>query len=549
MWKNYLITAWRNMMRNRMFSLVNIAGLALAIAASLLIGLFIYYEKNYDRQSPHATNIWRAYNETVTDGKVVTQDANTHAILGPSLKADLPEVVDFIRLYNRNQPEVTILHNNQPIQIEKAWMTDPAFLRMFPQQFISGDPATCLTKPNSIIVTETTAEKIFRRKDVAGEILHVPGGWLRGDYTITGVVKDPPANTHIKFHILASYATREAANVPGWDSYWDYTYFQLVPGANVNKVRDQLAIYSDKFLKEEGIRLNMQPFTEIHLNSKLTYEIEPNSDAGTIRVLGFIALFIVLIAFINYINLTTSSSIIRAKEVGVRKVLGADRSQLMKQFLTEGGMISAVAILIALGLLWLALPGFEKFIGKQLVNYAGFDKSYWLLVPALWLLAVLCACIYPAVALSSFSPIKTLRNNLVIGGKNNLRRVLVVFQFACSTILIIGILVIVQQLNFLRSHNKGLSLDHVIALKIPEPDWNIDSLNQQRMEVFRNKLKEIPEVKSVATSSIVPGQGITTIAGTSGGMFWTAAPAAATTATVYFYHTDTSFFSTYNIPF
>ncbi len=550
MWRSYMITAWRSIVRNRLFALVNILGLALAVVACLLIALVIQYEWSYDKQSPHANHIWRAYNETIADGKVVTQDANTHGILGPSLKADLPEVIDFTRLYNNGQSEVNILFENGPIQIKNAWMTDPAFLRMFPQQFISGDINTCLTAPYSVVITSSIAERLFGKKNPIGQVVHVPTGWFGGDYTITAVVADPPPNTHLKFNLLASYATRDAkGTIPAWDSYWDYTYFQLSPLANIEKVKTQLAFYSDKHLKQEGIRLNMQRLIDIRLHSQLTYEIEANSDANSIRALAFIGLFILFIAFINYINLTTSRSITRAKEVSVRKVLGANRRQLIKQFLVEGGLVSALAIILSLLLLWFAVPWFESFLERPLIKYYGFQQNIWLLLPAIWVLAVLSACLYPAIALSSFSPIKTLRTNLSLSGKNNLRRALVVFQFACSTILIIGIVVIVQQLRFMRNHDKGLSLEKVIALKIPEPDWRQDSINLQKTEVFRQQISQLTGVRSVATSSIVPGQGMSTIAGTSSGLFWTENPALVSSATVYFYYTDPGFFPTYKIRF
>ncbi|MBA2498992.1 MAG: ABC transporter permease, partial [Chitinophagaceae bacterium] len=316
MWKSNLNRAWRSIVRNRMFALVNIAGLSLAVAACLVIGLIIHYEWNYDRQSPHASHIWRAYNETITDGKIITQDANTHSKLGPSLTADLPEVVSFTRLYNRGHNEVNILNNEIPYKINDPWMVDTGFLKMFPQQFISGHAATSLKEPNSIILTQSTAERLFGNKNPVGETLNVPGGWMVGIYTVTAVVADPPQNTHLKFGLLASYQTRYAqGHTDNWSSYWDYTYFQLNPQADPGKIQNQLAIYSDEHLKQEGIRFNMQKLTDIHLHSRLTYEIEKNGDARTIKALAFIVLFILGIAFINYINLTTAQSVIRSKEV------------------------------------------------------------------------------------------------------------------------------------------------------------------------------------------------------------------------------------------
>lgn len=550
MWKNYLTTAWRSMVRNRMAAFVNIAGLALAVSACLLIGLALQYEWRYDRQSPFAPNIWRAYNETVSEGRIVTQDANTHAIFGPSLKADLPDVVAFTRLYNHGQKDVQVLHGQVPYKITNAWMADTGFLQMFPQRFLAGDAATCLKAPYSIVLTHTTATQLFGQKNAVGQVLQVPGGWLAGTYTVTAVVADPPPNTHLKFGLLASYETRHAqGHKDSWSDYWDYTYFQLAPQADVAQVQRQLAFYSDTHLKQEGIRLNMQPLTRIHLHSNLTYEIEPNGDVRTVRALAFIALFILGIAFVNYINLTTARALLRMKEVAVRKVVGAFRRQVVLQFLAEGGLVSALSILGALLLLALALPWAESFLGKPLTGYPGFLQGFWLLVPAIWLAAMVCACLYPAVLLSRFAPLALLRGRTGLPGKNTVRRVLVVFQFGCATALLIGILVIVQQLRFLRNHDKGLSLDRVITMKLPDLDWRQDSLNSRRMGLLRQQIAQLSGVKSLAASSIVPGQGIATISGTSGGLFWTQQPASATTATVYFYSTEPSFFDTYAIRF
>ncbi|MBA2329708.1 MAG: ABC transporter permease [Flavisolibacter sp.] len=550
MFRNYINMAWRSIMRNRMFSLVNISGLALAIAACLLIGLYVYHEWNYDRQSPHASQIWRVYNQTITDGKTVTQDANTHGILGPTLKADLPEVADYTRLFNHGEKEINVVLDAMPYKIQNVWMADPGFLRMFPQEFIAGDAETALNDPYSVIITQSIAEKLFPGVSPIGQVIKVPGGWFVGDYTINAVVADPPSNTHLKFNMLASYATRYAqGHIEDWSGYWDYNYFQLIPGADVKKVERQLKKYSDDHLKQAGISLFMQPFTDIHLRSSLTYEIEPNGDLTTIRALALIALIILVIAFINYINLTTAQSLLRAKEVGVRKVLGANRLHLIRQFLFEGGLISLVAIILAIIILWIALPFFQNFAGIQLVNYKGFNESFWLIVPLIWLLAIAGGCLYPAFVLSAFSPLVTLRGKLGLNGKNNLRRVLVIIQFVFSTILIVAVFVIVQQLKYMSHHDKGLSLDQVVAMKLPVMDWREDSLNRMRVSVLQQKISKLAEVSSVSGSNIVPGQGISTIAGTSGGVYWTRNPSAVTPETIYYYNAEPSFFSTYSIRF
>lgn len=553
MLSTYVKIAYRNLTNHPTFGLLNLSGLAVGMAACLLTAQYVRYERSYDRQSQHAAYIWRAFNETVTEGKVVTQDANTHSILGPSLLRDLPgEVTDFTRLFNHGEPQITVFHKGQPVPLEGAWMADPGFLRMFPQQFLAGREAGCLDAPFSLVLSESAAVQFFgAAENAVGQSLRVPGGYFAGNYTVNAVVADPPQNTHLKFKALVSYETRHAlGHEDNWSDYWEYTYFQLAPHTAPQRVEAQLAEYSEQHLKREGIRLAMQPLTDIHLHSRLTYEIEPNGSARTVRFLALVAALVLLIAFVNYINLTTARSLKRVKEVALRKVVGARRSQLIGQFVLEGSLLNLAAVVAAVGLVWLALPYFADLTDRPLASVPGFDKTFWLMAAGLWAAGVAAACLYPAVALSGFAPMSALSGRFFLKKDNAaLRKVLVVLQFGCSTVLIVAVLAVWQQLNFLEKHDKGLSLEQVVALKAPELDWRRDSVNRRDMAFLKNEIGRLSGVEAVAVSSVVPSLGISTISGTNGGMQWTKKPEAASRATVYFLSVERAFFPTYGIRF
>lgn len=553
--QSYFKIAWRNLTKHRVFTIVNILGLSIGIIACLLILQFVRYEQNYDKISPNTPQLWRAYNETVSNGEVITQDGNTHPILGPSLKADLPEIKDFFRMYNRNTNDVVFYRNNQPIRIKHAWMTDPGFLRIFPQKFIAGNSETCLLEPWKIILTKSTAHQLFPDENPMGKTLLIPGGPFTGTYAVEGIVEDPPQNTHLKFNALISYSTRYAkGHTDGWDSYWDYNYFQLTPEADPEKVRAQLDLYSEQFLKSAGIRLSMQPFESIHLHSDLTYEIEQNGSARTVYFLGFVAMLIFAIGCINYINMTTARSLERAKEIGLRKVVGARRGQLAGQFIVEGFLINIIAIILSLPVLQALLPIFGRFIGRPLAEQ-GFDAVFWMQAGGLFLAGMIVASSYPALVLTRLAPLKVLGGHTASAfmgrGSRGLffRKALVVFQFSCSAALIFGLIVVNRQLNHLQNHDKGLSLEQIITLKMPEADWRQDSLNRLKTSSFKNQIAQLSGISSISSSSVVPSLGIQSIAGTSSGLVLANKPSQTIPGTIYFVDASYEFYETFGIRF
>jgi putative ABC transport system permease protein len=549
MWYNYLLIALRNLKKQRIFTLINVAGLAIGMAACLLIFQYLRYENGYDRQSPHHARIWRVYNENLPNGGPITRDANTHSAVGPALAADLPEVQAFTRLFNHGENEIVVRREQNIFPLSPAWMVDTGFLTLFPQRFLAGDPVRCLQSPWQMVLTRSAAQQFFGTASALGQTLQVPGGHFAGTYQISGVVEDPAPNTHLKFGALVSYETRHAKGHPdNWDDYWEYNYVLLQAGADPEKMRRQLARYSEQYLANQGIRLDMQPLDRIHLYSDLSYEIEPNGSARVLRFLTIVALFILGIAFINFVNLSTARALQRAREVGLRKAIGARRVQVMGQFLLEGALLNGLAMLVCLFLVQQGMPWLEQVTGKPLSAGSGFDGVFWAVCGALLLGGILLACWYPAWMMSRYQPTEVLKGRLSSGREGlRLREGLVVVQFASSIALILGVLVVLLQLDFLKKHDKGLSLNQLLALKTPALEWN-DTLGQQRFADLKTDIARLAGVQSVSVSSAAPGLGISTISGTNSGMFWVRAPDLAQMATVYFWNVDAAFFSTYGIP-
>ena len=551
MWRNNIKLAFRNLRKHPGFTGINVLGLSIGMAACLLILQYVRYEWRYDKISPNTPLVWRAFNETLTEGRVVTQDGNTHSALGPSLKADLPEISDFFRLYNGNQNEAVVLHEGVPRNIPHVWLTDPGFLRLFPQEFLEGNAADCLSEPWKMVITQSMAASLFPGQPALGKPLRIAGGPLAGDYLVEGVVADPPQNTHLKFNFLSGYATRYAkGHEDNWSGYWDYTYFALSPGADPEKVQKQLDAYSQQHLQRESLHLSMQPFESIHLYSDLTYEIEPNVKARTVNLIALMGLFILGIAFINYINMTTSRALERAGEVGLRKVIGAGRRQLLQQFMLEGLLLNGFALVLCLILTAQLMPWMEQWTGRSFFTRQSLDLGFGLSVLGILGAGMVAACGYPAWMLTRFAPAQFLKGKYRNSGEGSrLRKALVVFQFGCAAALVFALLVVGRQLQFLQQQDKGMQLDQLLAVKTPSVDWDQDSIFRRSAAVFKNEAARLPLVQSVTASNVAPSLGITTISGTSSGLVLAERPNDIRQGTTYFIDAQPDFYETYGIRF
>lgn len=545
--RNYLKIAFRTLWRQKGLSVITVLGLTIGLAACLLIVQYVWFEKSYDRQSPYASQIWRIYTENYTNGAVEARDANSHSAIGPTLKAELPEVVDYARVYSAR--DLAAFRGATPFLQQRAYATDEGFLRMFPYRAIYGQTAGALSKPRTVVLTESTARRYFGDENPVGQSLRLTGGWFTGLHTVTAVIEDVPSNVHFKFEMLLSYQTLYAeGHEDNWDNYWDYNYFQLRPDADPEKVRAKLADLNQKYLSKSTLRLRMQPLTDIHLYSDLTYEHEPNGSARIVYFLGLIAVAILFIAWINYSNLTTARSLSRAREVGLRKTIGAERTQLIGQFLAEAFLINALAILLAMVLMQGLGPVFDQLTGRHLSG-SGFTQSmeYRLFMAGIFIVSIIGSGAYPALVLSGHQPLSMLGGSFARSARGaSLRRALVVVQLVCTVVMLVATITIYRQLTYMQQYDLGLSVDQMLVLKSPLHDYREDSLYRLRSEVFLTEAGRLPGVLRMANSSVVPGDGINEIGGTSNGVYWKK-NITTQKQTFYFVSVDASFMDTYGV--
>jgi putative ABC transport system permease protein len=477
MFKNYFKIAFRNLWKHKGYSAINIFGLAVGLATCLLILLYVWDEISYDKYNDKADRIYRV------DGDI--QFGGNHFILavaadpvGPTLKRDFPEVEQYVRF--RGYGGITVKKGNENIQEPRVIYADSTLFDVFTLPMTSGDAKTALTNPKSIVITEKTALKYFNTTDVAGRNFIIND---TSNYKITGVIKNIPANSHFNFDFFISMSTTDESRQNNWVSNNFNTYIVLKKGSDKKvlesklpamilkyvgpQVKQLMNIDMDDFKKSGNWdKYSLMPLSQIHLHSNKAAELGANNSIQYVYIFSSIAIFILLIACINFMNLSTARSSGRAKEVGVRKVLGSLRSSLVKQFLAESMLISFISLVLGLILAALLLPYFNQLAGKEMV--LGLFTKKWLL-PSLILLVLVVGFLagsYPAFFLSAFRPVEVLKGKLSAGFKNSwLRSSLVVFQFFISIILIVSTVVIYRQLSFIRNKNLGFNREQVLVLQ------------------------------------------------------------------------------------
>lgn len=522
--KNYLKTAWRNLTRNRIFSTINIAGLAIGMAVCLLILQYVSFELSYDQFHKNAPDVYRVVNDRYQNGKLIQHGTMTYSAIGKALQDDYPEdVADYARvepLWSR-----ILIYDDKKTE-EAGFAVDNSFLKMFSFPLLAGDRSTALLEPNSLIVTERLARKLLNnQKDNAatflGKLLRIENDSIL--YKITGVCKDIPENSHLQFSFLKSYLSLykggngywRAANHSFKESYF-YHYIQLKPGIDYKKLQAKLPDFSQRHF--DGTKVSgsnevffLQPLAKAHLYSDYQDEIGKTGSSTLVWGLLAVAVFIILIAWINYINLATAKSVERAKEVGVRKAAGALRGQLVRMFLFESTLINLLAFCLALSIVILLQPTFNTLVGHQLSLSFLFEKGMNGYAIIGGLIIVLTAGIflsgfYPAFVLSSYNPVTVLKGRLANSAKGvSLRKVLVVSQFAVTTVLIISSLVVYKQLSYMSERGTGIDMEKVLIVKPPY-------LTKQDMGAFislannfKEDLKQIPAVKEAGSSRRLPG--------------------------------------------
>ncbi|MBD0376635.1 MAG: ABC transporter permease, partial [Flavisolibacter sp.] len=503
LFKNYITIAFRNLWKNRTFSFINIFGLVTGIACSLLIFLFVTDELSYDRFHKDAGNIYRIVKDFINDDGSRIPDATTPAPLAPAMQKEIPEVVSITRIRPNWGRSYLIKYGDKKITEEKVYGVDSSLFDVFTFPFVQGDANNAFKDINSIVLTQSAAKRYFGNENPVGKTLEVDS---YGPMMISGVIKDVPSNAHFHFDFLVSFHKQpgDPRIETNWNRYNDYTYVKVKPGTNISNLVKKIQALNDRNVEKSFSVFYMQPIKDIHLTSNLKWELEPNGDKQHVYIFTLVGLFIILIAGINYMNLTTAKASVRAKEIGVRKVVGAERRSLINQFLVESVITCLIASILALGLAKLLLPIVNDLTSKQLALFAD-PKIVLYLFLGTFLLGIL-AGFFPALYLSSFKPIAVLKGfKLNESGALSLRKALVIVQFTISIVLIIGAIVISQQMRYLMSAKLGFDADQVMVIN------GVNFLSPSDINAFRQEVAQIPNIKKVASAGgMLPGRFSTT---------------------------------------
>ncbi|MEQ8472661.1 MAG: ABC transporter permease [Marinoscillum sp.] len=509
MWKNFFTITLRNLSKHKVYSIINILGLAIGLSAGFMILQYVYYETTYDQSFDNKENIYRVQLNRYNNGELSTQWAAGCAGAGLHMKEDFPEVEEFVNLH---QSGAMVSRNKNYFQPEFAFYAGETFFKVFSIPLISGDRETALSEPYTVALSESMAEKLFGDEDPMGKNVKLND---EDNFMVTAVYQDFPEKSHMKFDLLYSfdtyviYTSEDARTRWQWDGFLNYV--ALKDGTNPKVLEAKFPDWIEQREGEElatynaGMEFLLQPLTEIHLTSHYRGEIKQTGDKTSTYFLLIIGMFVLVIAWINYINLTTARSINRAKEVGIRKVMGSFKSQLVHQFLFESSFINFLALSGAALLVIILFPYFNDFIGRP-SSYSWPDASwFWFGLGTLFLAGIALSGLYPAVVLANFKPVTVLKGKFSGSAKGNLmRKGLVVFQFLASIILITGTYIVYDQLSFLQNQDLGFKTQQTLVIKTPS--YGSDSLRLIREVAFKNYVNGESFVEGLSNSTSVPGR-------------------------------------------
>ncbi len=510
--KNFFVNAYRNMRKQRGYIVLNVGGLAIGLTSFLFISLYVINELSYDRFHKNYENIYSLKVVGRMAGGVLDQ-AVTAAPMAQAMLKDYPEVLAAMRVTRLGAWLIRFGENK--FNEDGVLFADSTFFSVLDFKLLKGDPKTALVRPRSMVLTEKYAKKYFGNQDPMGQKMIVEADTIL--YTVTGVVQDVPDNSHMKFDMLASMSTYPGqANSQQWVSHNFYTYIVVKDGTDPAKLQDkfqgmvtkyvgpqiqQILGYSIDDFKKAGndFRYVLEPLKDLHLKGATQYGLEPMGSLATVSIFAVIAILILIVAIINYVNLATAKSAGRAKEVGVRKVVGGFKSGLISQFLGESLLIVTVATILAVILVYIFMPSFNQLIGKELSMGILKSLSGIGILIGLIVIVGISAGFYPAFVLASYNPVEVLKGTMSPGSMSKkLRGLLVIFQFTVSIIIIIGSIIVYNQLNYMTKKDLGFKKENLVIIRRPDAFW-------QQLESFRNQLLQIPGVDKVGFSRQVPG--------------------------------------------
>jgi putative ABC transport system permease protein len=503
MFKNYFIVAFRNLRRNKVYSFINIAGLSLGLASAMLIILYVKDEVSYDKFHANVNNIYRVVTDNTDKDGNRRKDGNSGYLQGPKFKENVPGIQTFARVQSGSQDMKT----GNEVHSQDLLYVDSSFFSVFTFPLINGASSTCLNNPHSIVISETLAKKQFGTTDAVGKVIMLKGDSAFEPYQVTAVAKKAPQNSSIQFDALLPFKVNvgEAANNEAWFNFFLNTFVVVNSSADVQKVQQQMQKFyiedSKEALKEITQKFGdvvgkttymLQPYTAMHMSTELPAQngLSNASNPTYSYILSGIALFILFIACINFVNLTIARSVKRAKEIGIRKVIGSERKQLIFQFLGESFLLCFIAFGFALVLVWAILPVFNDLSNKALAISYLFDVKLVSGYAALFIITGLLAGFYPALILSSYNPVQTLYSRFMLGGKNYLQKSLVVLQFTLASFLIIATFTIYAQFNYLTTEKLGYDDSNLVIIH--------KNMKHTEAPVLNAELMKSPEILSVA---------------------------------------------------
>ena len=517
MFKNYIKIVWRNLIRQKAFSIISILGLAIGMMALLFISSHVKFEQSYDQFHTKVDNIYRMRAEgKYKDGSEWFTSTNNFPFAGPSVTEKIPEILDFCRLYYHDAI-ITNPDNNEKFKETEMLFADSSFLWLFDFPLLAGNPRTALTQPNSVVITRDIAQKYFGSTDAMGEQLVMDNDDV---LTVTGVLDDIPENSHLDFEWLISYYTVTSRNFhesEGWTAF--PTYLHLTPNPDIEKLHQEFddilyekkGDYFDQVEAREYWRL--QPLKDIHLYSGFRNPAGLDAEAKIVWLLLLIAIFVMVLAWINYVNLSTARAIERSKEVGIRKTTGATQRQIMVQFLIETFLINGLAMIVAVISVEILSPYFASLTGRETELSLLTENWFWITAIKLWFIGSILSGFYPAFVMSSFQPIQVLKGKHVAKGSfSTLRKGLVVFQFAMAIGLIIGTTAIYKQIQFMRNQNLGFHLEQTYVLNGTQM-MRRDTTFTSKFLAFKSDILKNPRIIKMTSSESVPGHGVSTWGG------------------------------------
>ncbi len=514
--ENYLKIAFRNILRNKVYSFINIVGLSIGIASCLVILLYVQYEFSFDRFNKNYSRIYRTASEISFSGKTIKAAVSSDK-LGPALKDDVPGVENYTRIFDLGMIARQLVKFQDRSFYTRGFMfVDSSFFSVFSYKLLEGNSSSALSVPYSIVITKSAALKYFGDRDPVGQVVQLEQGDTTLNFTVTGVVADPPSNSSLQFQFLSSFSTlytnwwAHDITIGKWGTISYYTFILSSHSQSAGNLRKELALFTEQHLKGnpelEGMSVSviLQPLKDIHLRSHLDYDFPSNMDIQTLYILSVIALFLLFLACVNFMNLSTAKYVKRSKEISVRKVLGAERAQLISQFLGESLITSLLATVLGLVLVELLAPYAKALTGVGLSLHKLNGGVIGIGFVAATVVTGLLAGIYPAVFLSSMEPLSLFKRTIKsVNLGDAVRKFLVVFQFTISIALIVCAIVVANQMGYIQNSDLGFNKSNLVVISLCRPLWQADEMS--RFDAYRTEIARNPNVVSTTASYGYPG--------------------------------------------